>query len=112
MDSSKRLNRADRGTRAIHALTQLHIFGNVDQYGAGTTTLCQPERLVDSIGQVFDAFDQKIVLGDGLRDAEHVGLLEGIAPDKGTGHLPGDGEPLKATSQRSVVLYVAKYANK
>src|SRR5437660_1232899 len=75
---------------AIARLSQLHIFGNVDEYRTGAATASDLKGFMHDVRDFIGAMHQEIVLGDRLRDADDIGLLEGIAPDKVPRHLPGD----------------------
>ncbi len=68
----------------------LHILGDVDQDRAGAAGPCDMERLLEHIHQVVDIRHQVVMLGDRLRDAGHVGFLEGIAADESRRDLAGD----------------------
>src|SRR6266849_7972771 len=86
------LNGADMRGRGIECLSELYVFGNVDQHGAGTTAARQAEGLMHDLRQVFDALDEEIVLGDRLRDSQNVGFSKGVTPDKRSRHLARNGD--------------------
>ena len=71
-------------------LCHLHVLADVDQDGAGTAGGGDVEGLMDDARQLGDVRDEVAVLGDGARGADHVRLLEGVAPDLGAVHLAGD----------------------
>src|SRR5437667_10804216 len=45
---------------------------------------------MDNVGQIFDTQYEEVVLGDGLRYTEDIGLLKGVAPNKVASHLSGN----------------------
>ena len=75
----------------VKCFAKLDILGYIDEYRAGATAASQLEGLVYDIRQVFDARYQEVVLCNRLGHSKNIGLLKRIAPDKGTGHLSGDG---------------------
>ena len=68
-----------------------HVFGNVHQHRAGPPGSGDVEGFLDSRCNVLDFHHQEVVLGDGQRDASHIGFLEGVPPNCGARHLSGDG---------------------
>src|SRR5690554_4565874 len=57
---------------------KLGVFGDVDEYRSGTSAAGNVKGTGNGIGNVFGLFYLKIPLGDGLGNAYHVGLLEGV----------------------------------
>ena len=58
--------------------------------GAGPSGSGDVEGFLDGRSHVLDFHNQEIVLGDGQRDASHVGFLECVATNSSARHLPGD----------------------
>src|ERR1700730_412185 len=79
--------RTDRSRRPVERFAELDVLGHVDQYWSWTSTKCQLEGFMDGVRQVFNVAHQEIVFGDRLRDTNHIGLLEGVAPNKWTRYL-------------------------
>ena len=75
-----------------HVIKQLlaHIFGDVDQDRPGPPRGRDEKGLSNHAGQIRWIAHQPGVLHDRQRDAEDVGLLEGIGADHRPGHLSGD----------------------
>jgi len=73
------------------ALRLQDVLGQVDQDGARASGAGQVEGLGDRAGDVVGRLHEEVVLGDRHRDADDVGLLEGVRADRGARHLAGDG---------------------
>ncbi len=70
----------------------LGVLRDVDEHGAGATGRRDLERRGDRAGDVLGALDQERVLGDRHRDADDVGLLEGVRAHEGREHLARDAD--------------------
>jgi hypothetical protein len=78
-----------RGTGPFHFLV-LHVLRHIDEHRAGPALGGDMERLAHLCRQLGDVIHRHAVLGDGERDPDDVGFLEGVAPDHGARHLAGD----------------------
>ena len=58
------------------------------------------ERLLDDPGEVLAVLDQEVVLGRGARDADVVGLLEGVVADQVRRHLAREGDDRDRVHER------------
>ena len=83
---------ADEGAGPVGELRLLHlrVLGEVEHHRAGPSAAGDVEGPRHRPGHVLGAAYLVRPLGDGLRDAHHVNLLEGIRAQHGRGHLPGD----------------------
>src|SRR5713101_9790052 len=88
--ATKMLDRTDRSRWAVGRFAQLDIFGDVNQHRTRTSTSCYTKGFMHDIGDVFDPLYEKIMLGDWLGHAKHIGLLKCVTADEVTRHLPGD----------------------
>ena len=73
-------------------LLLLDVLGEVEDDGAGSSGFGDVEGFGDDAGDVVDVGDEVGMLHDRHGDADHVGFLEGAAPDHGLGDLAGDGD--------------------
>src|SRR5690554_1914530 len=71
---------------------KLGVFGDVDEYRSGTSAAGNVKGTGNGIGNVFGLFYLKIPLGDGLGNAYHVGLLEGVGAQQSRTHLSADDD--------------------
>ena len=80
------------GSEVVERRRLLRILGDIDQHrpwpAAARDLKRQPHRGRD----ILSARDQKVVLGDGQRDAGDVDLLKGVRAEHLRRHLPGDGD--------------------
>src|SRR5215471_10566502 len=85
--STKILDRTDRCRWTVQGFALLYIFGNVNEHWTRTSTSCYTKGFVHYIGDVFDPLYEKIMLGDWLGHAKHIGLLKCVTADEVSRHL-------------------------
>ena len=56
----------------------LDIFGKIDENGARSTAASDVKRLFQDARQIFDLFDEVVVLHAGAGDADGIAFLESI----------------------------------
>src|SRR5437016_3390161 len=71
----------------ILRLGELYILRNIDQHRSWTPTASNTEGLMNDGSQFLSITHQEIMLGDGLRHANHISFLESITTDKRAAHL-------------------------
>lgn len=69
----------------------LHVFRNIDHYGAWATRGSDVEGFCDNAGDVAWMHDEVTMFDDGQGDAEYIGFLKGASADRGCGDLARDG---------------------
>ena len=66
------------------------VLGQVDVHRPRPPADGDVKRLPDDRPQILAVLDQEVVLGGRARDADVIGLLEGVVADQVRGHLPGE----------------------
>ena len=82
------------------SLVHQHVFGQVDDNGAGTAGRRDQKGLVNNAGDVFNLLHQIVVLGTGAGDAGGIGFLEGVLSDQMGRHLPGQADNRNRVHER------------
>ncbi len=90
----------NRRNRRVVALGLEHVLGDIHQHRTRPAGGGNMKRLVNDLRKLHQLLHQKIVFGAGARDAEGVGLLEGVTTDQLGGHLPGDRHDRNRIHQR------------
>ena len=81
-------------------LVHQHVFGQVDDNGAGAAGRRDQKGLVNNARDVFNLLHQVVVLGTGAGDAGGIGFLEGVLPDQMGRHLPGQADNRNGVHER------------
>ena len=71
-----------------HGFLTRNVGGDVHEHRTWSPGFGDVERLAYAARYVASGLHEEAVLHDGNRDAEDVGLLEGVSSDHGQGHLP------------------------
>jgi hypothetical protein len=75
---------------AERALRLQDVLGQVDEHRARAPVLARWKASAIGARDVVDRLHEEVVLGDRHRDADDVGLLEGVGADGRARHLAGD----------------------
>ena len=93
---------ADRGDFFVaeRSCSALCVLGDVDHDGTRTARAGDVEGLGDGRGNVLGALDLAVPFGDGLRDADEIGLLKGVGAQQRGADLSGDEHQRRGVHQR------------
>ena len=93
---------ADRGDFFVaeRSCSALCVLGDVDHDGTQTARAGDVEGLGDGRGNVLGALDLAVPFGDGLRDADEIGLLKGVGAQQRGADLSGDEHQRRGVHQR------------
>ena len=91
---------ADRVRTDVTALLELHVLGDVDNHGSGTSGRCDLERFVKHAREIIHVFHEPIVLCAGSGDADRIAFLEGVVADELGRHLTGQHDQRNRIHQR------------
>src|SRR5688572_15245912 len=67
-----------------------HVFGNVDDHGARSTSACNIESLMDDFSKFVHITYQVVMFGAGPGDTDRINFLKRIGADQFSRHLTGD----------------------
>ena len=84
----------------VFSLLVLHVFRYVHEHGAGPPLHRNRHGLTHVVGQIFDVAHEHVVLGDGQRHTDDVGLLKGVAAEHRPPYLTGDRKYRRAVHVR------------
>src|SRR5580704_145673 len=77
---------------SVVAASLENVLRDIDEHGTGTAAGGDVEGFVNDLRQLLNALHHEVVFRCRARDAEGIGLLEGVAADELRGDLAGDSD--------------------